>query len=48
MSINTNGVGFEVSAWGFELALFVGDIRVRIPRVIDVAWNHTGFYADRL
>lgn len=44
MSINTNGIGFDISIAGLELALYVGDIYLKIPHVLELAWNNQGFY----
>lgn len=33
---------------GFELALYLGDFYLRIPRLFECAWNQLGFCANRL
>jgi hypothetical protein len=45
----------RLEAWGMDLRvgagvarLVAGDILLRVPRVGQIAWNHTGIYAERL
>jgi len=45
----------EIGRWGvgvaigdFELRLFLGDFYLKIPRRLEVAWNSTGRYVDRI
>ncbi len=45
----------EIGRWGvgvaigdFELRLFLGDFYLKIPGRLEVAWNSTGRYVDRI
>jgi hypothetical protein len=40
--------GFDLRVSGCILRLVPGDTFIRLPRVGQLAWNHTGIYADRL
>lgn len=46
IEIEMSGLGLEIS--GFALNLFWGDFYARLPHVGEIAWNHTGLYANRL
>lgn len=45
---------FEIGLWGIslslgkvEIRLFLGDLYINIPSLIEVAWNKVGFVVDR-
>ena len=40
--------GVDIRAGSCILRLVAGDIFIRLPGVGQIAWNATGFYADRL
>ncbi|WP_164735624.1 hypothetical protein [Marinobacter sp. NP-4(2019)] len=46
---------FEIGRWGasinirdFSLSVFLGDVHLKVPSVVEVAWNSTGFYCEKL
>jgi hypothetical protein len=54
-SIGGYGMKLEIGRWGvgvaigdFELRLFLGDFYLKIPGRLEVAWNSTGRYIDRI
>ena len=54
-SIGGYGMKLEIGRWGvgvaigdFELRLFLGDFYLKIPGRLEVAWNATGRYVDRI
>jgi hypothetical protein len=54
-SIGGYGMKLEIGRWGvgvaigdFELRLFLGDFYLKIPERLEVAWNSTGRYIDRI
>ena len=54
-SIGGFGMKLEIGRWGlgvaiayFELRLFLGDFYLKIPGRLEVAWNSTGHYVDRI
>lgn len=47
MKISIGRWGFGLEVGGFVMDLFLGDVYVRVPGVGELAWNHTGFFANR-
>ncbi|MBD3657374.1 hypothetical protein [Marinobacter sp.] len=46
---------FEIGRWGasinirdFSLSVFLGDVHLKVPSVVEIAWNSTGFYCEKL
>lgn len=48
MSITSHGIGFGVAIGQFELAVYVDELFLRIPRVFEFAWSRNGLYLDRI
>lgn len=48
MRINLNGIGFDVAVGQFALGIYLWDFHLKIPHLVEVAWNHTGFSVERL
>lgn len=39
--------GVDISVGGFAFVLCLGDFYLRIPRLLEMGWNHTGLYVER-
>jgi len=47
MAVKLSSTGFALEAGGFTFHFYIGDVFVRIPRIVELAWNSTGFYVDK-
>ena len=47
MSISFGRWGVSVEVRDFQLSVFLGDFYLKVPSVVEVAWNSTGFYCER-
>lgn len=48
MKIKMDSAGVEVAIGEFGLALCLGDVYLKVPRVLEFAWNCTGVYCHSL
>lgn len=47
MSVSFGRWGVSVEVKNFQLRVFLGDFYLKVPSVVEVAWNSIGLYCER-